>query len=234
MAACFFRRISDSTRGDLIGGFVISLFLFAGTGVRTVGLIYTSAGKQAFLAASYVIMVPFLIWGMRRIFPGWLVIAGSLVCFAGMGLLTSDVSDPLNIGDVLSTVSALFIAGHIISIGYYAKNGDPFVLVFVQFFVTSILSFCTAMIFHGAPAFQGTQGLFEIAYITLIGTFACFLLQNVALKYTSTTHASIILGLQSVFGVLGGIFFLGEVFTFKMIVGCCLIFSAIVLVELKK
>ena len=112
----FFRRIAGAARSDLVGGAIIGLFLFMGMGVQALGLNYTSIGKQAFLTAGYVVMVPLLLWGLRRIFPGWAAIAGSLTCFAGMGLLTSDISGPLNVGDVLTIISAFFFAAHIMSI----------------------------------------------------------------------------------------------------------------------
>jgi drug/metabolite transporter (DMT)-like permease len=234
MGACFFRRIAGASRSDLTGGVVIGLFLFMGMGIQTLGLNYTTAGKQAFITASYVIMVPLLLWGLRRVFPGWVAIGGALICFAGMGLLTSDVSGPVNIGDVLTTISALFFAAHIISIGYYAKNGDPFVLVFVQLLVSAVLSFFSGLAFNGPLVLQGTQALTEIACMIVLPTFCSFLFQNVGQKYTPPTHASIILSLESVFGVLCGILILKEVFTLRMIMGCCLIFAAVLLVELKK
>ena len=234
IGACFFKRVAVAARSDLKGGAVIGLFLFLGIGTQALGLNYTSVGKQAFLTAGYVIMVPLLLWGFRRIFPGWIPIAGALICFTGMGLLTSDVSGPLNVGDVLTITAALFFAAQIIAIGYYAKDGDPFVLVFVQFLMTAVLSLCSATFFHGVPEFQGTQGFMQIAYLTLFSTFTCFLIQNVAQKFTPATHAAILLSMESVFGVLGGIVIMKELFTSRMIAGCCLIFAAVLLVELKK
>ena len=234
MGVFFWKRIAAADSHDLTGGALIGLFLFTGMALQTMGLNYTSAGKQAFLTASYVIMVPFLLWALRRVFPGWVAIVGALICFSGMGLLTSDVSGPLNAGDVLTTIASLFFAAQIISIGHYAKNGDPLVLTFVQFLVSSVLSFCSGLIFNGPFVPQGTNGLMEVAFSTVFCTFICFLIQNVGQKYTPATHASILLGLESVFGVLGGIVILNEAFTLRMTAGCCLIFSAVILVELKK
>ena len=234
MGACFSRRIAAASRSDLTGGVLIGVFLFMAMSIQALGLNYTSAGKQAFITAGYVIMVPLILWVLRQIFPGWAIIAGSLICFAGMGLLTSDVSGPVNVGDVLTAVAALFFAAHIISIGRWAKNGDPFVLVFVQFLVAAVLSFFSGVIFNGALALKGTQGLLEIVYLIVFPTFGGFLFQNVGQKYTPPAHASIILSLESVFGALSGIVILKEVFTPRMAAGCCLIFAAVLLVELKK
>ena len=232
MGICFFKQIAKTSKEDLFGGVIIGIFLFLGMGLQTVGLDYTTAGKQAFLTATYVVMVPLLSWGLYRTFPGWIALVGAFVCFTGMGLLTSDITGPLNIGDLLTIVSTLFFAAQIISIAHYAGKGDPLVLTFVQFLVTALLSMGTALYFNGPLELKGTQGLFEVFFTTVFCTFLCFLIQNIAQKHTSSSHASILLGLESVFGVLGGIFILGESFTFRMGGGCSLIFGAILLVEL--
>ncbi len=232
MGAVFFKRILKATRKDLANGAIIGCFLFLGMGVQTWGLNYTTAGKQAFLTASYVIMVPLIIWMLHRKFPGWPSVAGSFICFAGMGLLTSDASGPLNIGDILTVAAAVFFALQIIAIGRYAADGDPLVLTFAQFFVAAVFSLLSAPLAHGPLIIKGTQGLWYVFFATFFCTFVCFLIQNIAQKYTLSTHASILLGLESVFGVLSGIMILGEVFTLRMGVGCFLIFGAVLLVEL--
>jgi drug/metabolite transporter (DMT)-like permease len=232
MGSCFFKRCIKVTRADLLGGVVMGIFLFLGMGIQTLGLNYTTAGKQAFLTASYVIMVPFLVWGLDRVFPGWLSVVGSIVCFAGMGFLTSDAADPLNFGDVLTVISAVFFAAQIVATARYASSGDPLALTFVQFCVTAVLALCGALFFEGPLVPRGTQGLPAIVFSTFFCTFLCFLIQNVAQKYAPPVHASILLGLESVFGLLSGVVLLGEIFTFTMGVGCALIFAAILFVEL--
>jgi drug/metabolite transporter (DMT)-like permease len=229
---CLFKGTVRVAREDLRGGAVIGVFLFLAMGLQTLGLNYTTAGKQAFLTAGYVIMVPLIVWGLRRRFPGWLSVISSLVCFAGMGLLTSDSAEPLNVGDVLTIVAALFFAAQIIAIGHYAAGGNPMVLTFVQMLVTAALSFCAALFFNGLPVWKGTEGVLEIFFSTFFCTFLCFLIQNVAQKHTPATHASILLGLESVFGVLSGVVLLNEIFTLRMAAGCSLIFTAILLLEL--
>jgi drug/metabolite transporter (DMT)-like permease len=231
-AACFYRRVAQLTRRDLVGGLAIGVYLFLGMGIQTLGLNYTTAGKQAFLTATYVILVPFLAWGLRRIFPGWLAILGALVCFFGMGLLTSDISGPLNRGDVLTVLSAVFFAAQILATEHYAAKSDPLLLTFVQLVVAAVLSLCVARVYEGPFVSRGWEGVGAIAYASAICTFLCLLIQNIGQKYTSASHASILLGLESVFGALSGVVLLHEVFTLRMSAGCFLIFGAVLLVEL--
>jgi drug/metabolite transporter (DMT)-like permease len=232
MGTCFFRSVAGITRRDLRGGADIGVFLFLAMGTQSLGLNYTTAGKQAFLTAGYVILTPLMLWGLRRIFPGWRSILSSLVCFAGMALLTSDAAEPLNIGDVLTIVCALFFAAQIVAIGHYAAGGNPMALTFVQMLVTAVLSFCAALFFNGPPLWKGAEGVPEIFFSTFFCTFLCFLIQNVAQKHTPATHVSILLSLESVFGVWGGVVLLGETFTLQMSAGCFLIFAAVLLLEL--
>ena len=232
MGGCVFGFRIRLTRKDFFGGVVIGVFLFLGMSIQTLGLNYTTAGKQAFLTGTYVMMVPFLLWGLGRVFPGWSSIVGSVVCFVGMGFLTSDVAEPLNRGDVLTVISAMFFAAQIIATSRYASFGNPLALTFVQFCVTAVLSLCGAFLFDGPLAFRGGEGLLAIAFSMLFCTFLCFLIQNIAQKYAPPVHASLLLGLESLFGLLGGVLLLGETVTFMMGIGCTLIFAAILLVEL--
>jgi drug/metabolite transporter (DMT)-like permease len=232
IGACFFGFHARLTRKDLFGGVVMGIFLFLGMGTQTWGLNYTTAGKQAFLTGTYVVMVPFLVWALDRVFPGWASVAGSVVCFAGMGFLTSDAAEPLNRGDVLTIVSAVFFAAQIIATSRCASSGSPLALTFVQFCVTALLSLCGAFLLDGPLVPRGREGLLAIVFSTFFCTFLCFLIQNVAQKYAPPVHASILLGLESLFGLLGGVFLLDETFTFMMGAGCALIFAAVLLVEL--
>ncbi len=232
MLCFFFKRIASVSKKDLSGGIIIGIFLCVAMGIQTIGLNYTSAGKQAFLTASYIIMVPFLVWGIRRVFPGYITLIASFVCFAGMGLLASDISGKPNIGDLFTVCAALFFAGHIIAIDRYATDGDPLTLTFVQFIVTAIVSGIIGLTTHGPLVFHGTKGLLEVSYAIVFCTFICFMTQNCAQKYTTPAHTSLIMGLESVFGLLSGIFILHDVFTGRMFFGCFLIFIAVVSVEL--
>ena len=64
-----------------------------------------------------------------------------------------------------------------------------------------------------------------------MSTLVCFVLQNVGLKYVTPALASLFLSLESLFGVLFSTLLLGEDLTPRMLLGCALIFAAIILAE---
>lgn len=229
MALVFYRKMVSITLADLKSGAVVGFFLFLGYATQTLGLNYTTPGKQAFLTSTYVVIVPFLSWGIRRVFPGVTSFVASLVCLAGMALLTLQESASIGTGDTLTFVCALFFAFHIIVIEYYVADRDPLILTTLQIAMVALLSLPAALAFETWPGFHGGSGLWSIAYTVVMCTVVAFAVQNLAQKYTPSTHAAILLSLESVFGAFAGVYFMNEVFTPRMIVGCALIFAAVLL-----
>jgi len=232
MGILFRNRLSAITKEDIRAGAIIGVFLFLGFATQTLGLNYTTPGKQAFLTATYVVIVPFLSWGLRRIFPGVLSFFASFICLVGMGMLTLQ-EGVLSIGkgDTLTLVCAFFFACQLIAIEYFAAKKDPMILTLLQILMVCLLSLPAALVFETWPGFQGGSGLWSIAYTVVFCTIFAFAVQNTAQKFTPSTHTAILLSLESVFGALSGIYFLGEVFTPRMAAGCALIFVAVLLTE---
>ena len=232
MGMLFRRRLAAITKEDIRAGAIIGVFLFLGFATQTLGLNYTTPGKQAFLTATYVVIVPFLSWGLRRIFPGALSFFASFVCLVGMGMLTlQEGAISIGKGDTLTLVCAFFFACQLIAIEYFAAKKDPMILTLLQILMVCLLSLPAALVFETWPGFQGGSGLWSIAYTVVFCTIVAFAVQNTAQKFTPSTHTAILLSLESVFGALSGIYFLGEVFTPRMAAGCALIFVAVLLTE---
>ena len=231
MAALFRKRLSGISFHDLKAGIIIGVFLFLGFSSQTLGLNYTTPGKQAFLTATYVVIVPLLSWAIRKRFPGMLSFLASFVCLVGMAMLTLQEGLAIGAGDTLTLVCAVFFACHILAIEHFAKKTDPVILAIIQIFVVGLLSLPFALAFETWPGFNGGSGLWSIAFTVLFCTVFAFAVQNVAQKFTPSTHTAIILSLESVFGARAGIYYVGEVFTARMAAGCALILAAVLLTE---
>ncbi len=232
MGLLFRRRLAAVSKEDLRAGAIIGVFLFLGFATQTLGLNYTTPGKQAFLTATYVVIVPLLSWGLRRIFPGILSFLASFVCLVGMGMLTlQEGALSIGKGDLLTLVCAFFFACHLIAIEHFAAKKDPMVLAALQILMVCLLSLPAALVFETWPGFQGGSGLRSIAYTVIFCTIVAFAVQNTAQKFTPSTHTAILLSLESVFGAFAGIYFLGEIFSPRMAAGCALIFVAVLLTE---
>lgn len=229
----FFKNIKNISKKDFIAGSVIGFFLFMGFATQTVGLQYTTASKQAFITGTNVVMVPFIYWLINNKKPDIYNLSAAFLCFVGIGFLSLEGSLSINLGDGLTLACALFFACQIVSIGHYTEKHDPIILTFVQLLVAFLLSLIGVFAFNAIPSTVSKEGLFPIVYLGIFSTLVAFLIQNVAQKYTTPTHAAIILCLESVFGSLLSCYLLGEVFTYKMFIGCLAIFLAIITAETK-
>jgi drug/metabolite transporter (DMT)-like permease len=233
MSVVFYKRLKTIRFQDFKAGAIIGVFLFVAFAAQTVGLQYTTAGKQAFLTGTNVVIVPFLYWIVKKNRPDKYNLTAAFLCFCGIGLLTLSESLSVNLGDLLTLVCAFFFACHIVSIGYFAEHHDPIVLTVIQLGISAILSLVASLMLETAPQNVPMDTVLAVLYLGLFSTLLAFLIQNVAQKYTSPTHAAIILSLESVFGSILSTILLKELFTSKMFVGCVIIFIAILTAETK-
>ncbi len=229
----FWKKIKIITKKDIKAGFIVGIFLFGGFATQTVGLQYTTPGKQAFLTATYVVIVPFLSWVINQKRPDGYSIIAAFITLIGIGMLSLENSLNIGLGDSLTLLCAVLFAAQIVAISFFTSDIDPVVLTIIQLAVCALFSTAVAVIFEPVPREMGIQGIMSILYLGLFSTMLALIIQNVAQKYTTETHAAIILSLESLFGCLLSVILLGELFTSKMILGSIFIFIAVITSETK-
>jgi drug/metabolite transporter (DMT)-like permease len=237
LSAVFFKQLVGLNRRVILHGAILSFFLFAAYAFQTIGCLYTTAGKNAFLTTIYVILVPMLTWVFSRRSPGGRVFSAALLAVIGIGLLSLEDDLSMNIGDVLTLVCGFWYALQIVFIAKYTRTENPITLTVLQIIFTALLSWAFAPFYDGAfpvAAVTTLRPVLSLLYLAIFSTSIAFLLQNVCQKYTRASTAALLLSMESVFGALASAIFLGEVMSPRMFLGCVLLFAAIVLAELKK
>ena len=230
----FHRRIHSSFMKVFKGGSIIGALLFIAIATQTVGLNYIGGGRSAFISAIYVLLVPLIIWAFRKKFPGWITLFAACLCVAGMYFLAGDeMSGGFNRGDVLTMICAFSFAVQIIAISHYAGGSDPIVLSFIEFLILSIMAFISSLIFESQAELINMHTIYGLLFMITFCTFGCYMVQICAQKYAKPSHASIIMSLESVFGLLSSVIFLNESVSFHMALGCSLIFAAVLIAELE-
>ncbi len=235
-ALVFRKNLKSISKETLKAGFIIGLFLFLAFSAQMVGIQYVEAGKQAFLTATNVIMVPFIYWAVKKKKPDKYNFIAAFIMFLGLALLTIDFATgfSFNPGDTLTLLCAFLFACHIVSIGAFAGKHDTIALTVIQLAVASIFSLVYVIFSGEILNFTFSQtGLLNAAYLGIFCTFLAFLGQTMAQKHTNSTHTAIILSLESVFGSFLSILILNENFTFLMFIGCLIIFIGILTAETK-
>lgn len=225
-------------------GFILGSLIFLAYAFQTVGCDYTSAGKNAFLTAFYVILVPLFGWPLKHKKPAWYVFVAAILFFIGIGFVALKEGDGsllnMNIGDILTLICSIFYAIHIIFIAKYDESEDPILLSALQFFFTALWAWiCSPFITNPAinrplelTALLQPGVMFSMLYLGLFSTLIAYLLQNVCFKYVPSALGSLLMSLESVFGVAFGILCLHEELSARIIVGFAVIFAAILIAEL--
>jgi len=215
-------------QGGLLGIFLALAYLF-----QTVGLANTTPGKNAFLTATYCVLVPFLAWMFWGKKPDKFNVIAAVTCIVGIGLVSLDGAFIVQFGDYMTLICGVFFALHIIFIAAFNKDKDAVLLTIVQFvsagIIFAILSLATETMPQTIPVGAWT----EILYLALFGTTLAMLLQNVAQKVVPASSVSIILTLEAMFGALFSVLFYHEVLTLKIASGFLLIFVAVFISETK-
>lgn len=212
-------------------GVMIGLVLYCGALLQQVGMVYTTAGKAGFITTLYIILVPIL----RTIFGnkiGKNVWIGVVTAFFGLSFIMLKENMSIEKGDAIVFAGSFFWAAHILFADNFTRKHDPVMLSFIQFLTAFVLSTCMMFILE-KPSLDGIRSAFPaIFYAGVISAGVGFTLQIVAQKYTSPTVASLILCSESGFSVLGGYIVLHEVLTKKELIGCALMFAAIIIAQL--
>jgi drug/metabolite transporter (DMT)-like permease len=133
----------------------------------------------------------------------------------------------------LTLLCAAFFAAHIVSVGFFIEKVDAISFVIIQLGAAAVFSIIATLIYEPIPQAINSDAIFAIGYLAIFSTMIAFIIQNVAQKYTTSTHAAIILCLESVIGSILSVIILNEIFTSKMILGSLTIFIAIITTETK-
>ena len=219
-------------RNTLKGGICCGLFLTAGSVFQQMGVVYTSAGKAGFITAMYMLFVPIINYILFKKKNSWLVWLAVFIGVGGMYLLCVKEDFTLTRGDMLVCICALMFSGHILCCDYFVKLANPVELAAIQFATASVVSAVIAFLTE-TPAWAGiASAAVPILYCGVVSGGIGYTLQIVAQKYTDPTVASLLMSLESVFAVIAGAFLLGEQMSPRELIGCAVMFAAIILVQI--
>lgn len=231
----FYKKIKTYPKDRIFGGLITGFCVFIAYYVQTIGLSYTTPGKNAFLTSIYCAIVPFLMWIFYKKRPDNYNFIAAFMCVAGIGLISLDTNLSINIGDLLTICGGFLYAIHILLIKKYAFDIDGGAFSAMQFYGATVLAFIVSLFTEDLSVITmiKPQIFFQIFYLAFFATALCMIFQTKGQQTTSECNASLILSLESVFGVLFSVIFYGEVLDLKLIIGFVIIFMAIVISETK-
>lgn len=231
------RRVRRGFSAKALGaGVVLGALDFAAFWAQTVGLEHTTPGINAFLTATYCVIVPFLWWVIAHRRPTVFNVGAALLAVAGIWLVSVNGSPAglaMGFGEAMTLVGALMFALHIVAVSKFARVHDVLMLTVFQFLTEGALGCLVGAGSEALPALSAItpELVAGMAFLSVFASIVAFGAQNVALAHVPPAQASLLLSLESVFGVLFSVLLYGEQIGFRLIVGFALIFIAIVVSE---
>ena len=214
----------------LTGGILCGIALCIASNLQQVGINYTTVGKAGFITAMYIVLVPILgIFLKKR--AGIKVWISVVLAVAGLYLLCMTEKLSLGKGDALVLLCALVFAIHILIIDHFSPKVDGVKLSCIQFLVCGVLSAVPMFLFEKPELSAICSAWLPILYA---GIFSCgvgYTLQVIGQKNMDPTVASLILSLESVISVLAGWVLLKQQLSARELLGCVVMFAAIILAE---
>ncbi|MBR3164829.1 MAG: DMT family transporter [Lachnospiraceae bacterium] len=223
------------TREMFIGGLFCGLAFTSAAVLQQFAMVTTDAGKAAFITALYIVLVPVLgiFLGEKVKMRIWGCV---LLCILGVWFISVSGQAKMQRTDFLLLGCAVLFAVQIQLVNYYVKRIDGVWISFMQL-ATSVAVTLVPMLVLERPTFDMiVDARYPILYAGILSCGIAYTLQIIGQKYTSPVSAGLIMSMECVFGMLGGVMLLHQIPSGREVFGCVLVFTAVILsqVEIKE
>lgn len=220
----------------LLGGAISGFALFVASSFQQFGISayadnQAAAGKSGFLTALYMVFVPIISLILKRK-PDFMIVISLILALPGMYLLCVKGDFTVAPADILILLCAVSFAVQILLVDHFTKKADPVKFSFVQLTACGIYSTIFMFIFEKPTAIGFKNALLPILFIGLFSSGVAYTMQVMGQKKMQEANkASLIMSLESVFAAIAGVLILSERMSLKEIIGCILVFFAVLLAQ---
>lgn len=227
------KRIFDLTRQEILGGAICGAILALASFFQQTGMNAGSeAGKASFITALYVVLVPIYALVIKKRAPlnVWLSMLPAVV---GFYLLCVGDGFKIDYADIYVAICALIFPLHILVIDHFSPKLDGVRMSFVQFITAATVNGVLALVLEApVPPSVIMESALPLLFLGIGSSGIAYTLQILGQRGANPAAASILLSLESVFGVVGSAILLREQLTPKEYIGCAAIFVAVILSQL--
>jgi drug/metabolite transporter (DMT)-like permease len=232
-----FKAILTINKKELINGVIAGAILFFSFFTQTLGQSKTGISNSAFITAIYVVLVPFIIWIVKRKPPKLKMFFLVFTTLIGVIVLTYTAGTKMfsfSEGDIYLLVCAVGFASHIVYLGTKAKDLDPVKITFLQLATSAVLGIIVffSTDFSYLSNIDWKSGLIAVAYLGVISSAVCYFLQTWAQTITTPSKAAILMSAESLFGSLFAVLIGFEIFRINILIGGILILGSVLLSEI--
>ena len=227
------RKGIDFTRTELVGGVICGIFLTAASAFQQIGINSgTDGGKAAFITAMYVVLVPIysLFLGKKAPINIWFSVG---IAAVGFYLLCIGNDLSVQLSDMLVVCAALLFPLHILTIDRFSPKCDGVRMSAIQFLTAGILNTILSLIFESPVSLESVaNNIGAVLFLGIGSSGIAYTLQILGQNGVNPSAASILLSLESVFGVIGVAIILHKTLITREYIGCLVVFIAVILSQI--
>lgn len=224
------RQRERGYKSGFAAGLCAGLIMFVASSLQQVAMLYTTAGKTAFITCLYIVFVPIgaVLLGKLIRTENWI---GAFLAIIGLYLLAVHEDFSLQFGDMIVFVSSIFWTLHVLFIDRFASKVDALELSTAQIFVCMVMSFVVMIIFESPTLVAISEAWFSIFYGGIMSAGVAFTLQVFGQKYAEPAAAAILMSFEAIFGAVSSWIILGEVMSNREIFGCVLMLIGMIVTQ---
>jgi len=229
----FIPRGTKISRGQWKWMLIAGVVLCIATAMQQVGLLFTKVANASFLTSLYAVFTPFLLWIGFRERPHWVDLIAVTMAGIGAFMLSTGGQFQVQAGDSIELVGSLFWALHFVVLGKYASKFESISFASGHFIISGFINFVIGLFVEDISILSALPLIGAILYRATLSIGIGYTLQVWGQKHTPPTDAALILGLEAVFAVLAAWFALKQTLLTVQIIGCAIIFLAVLISQLK-
>jgi drug/metabolite transporter (DMT)-like permease len=212
---------------------IAGVILCIATAMQQVGLLFTKVANASFLTSLYAVFTPFLLWIGFRERPHWVDLIAVSMAGIGAFMLSTGGQIQVQAGDSVELVGSLFWALHFVVLGKYASRFESISFAAGHFIISGFINFVIGLFVEDVSILIALPLIGAILYRATLSIGIGYTLQVWGQKHTPPTDAALILGLEAVFAVIAAWFVLQQSLLPVQIVGCVVIFVAVLISQFK-
>ena len=201
-------RAGLKSQDDWKGGLLLGGLMLGGFVLQMIGIASVSPAVSAFLTSLYVVFTAIFSTFISDRKPTRMMVLGVILATVGAGFIDGPPHIVWGTGELLTIISALFFAIHIIYTDSITRERDPIAITATSFVVLVVGALIMTLIFTGGTKVVETTWqdgvVIPLLCLGLFGSFVCILMMNLMQKYLNPTHAAIIYSFEPVWATLYG------------------------------
>ncbi|MFB9978108.1 DMT family transporter [Mesorhizobium kowhaii] len=200
--------------------------------IQQVSYLGTSVTNASFLVSTATVMTPLAAWLLIGERPTAAVGLAAWVTSVGVLLLSGGLTASFSQGDLAAILSAACYALWMVELGRHMQTHGAPVTAAAQFLGAAVITLPLGALHGNLSMAAISDAAPELAVLGIFSTAGAFGIQTIAQRFTSASHAAVIVSAESVFGAIGSAMFLDERLSSVGALGAAIVLGAIILLSL--